>query len=375
MLSDTMAVLTRSYAAILFLQNPIIGLLFLGATLLYPNIGLAGLFAALIAYIVARAFDFPNYDKGVHVFNALLVGLSLGAFYQLNIYLFVLIAIGAALTVFITVALTSQLALKQQLPILSLPFIIVASVTALAAQHYTSLNNFLEAESFAFSWLSESGNVFFSSIGATFFTTHPIAGLILLAGIFWSSRYLGLLAVCGYLFGQMIFLLLTDNPHPSLLTWTGFNFVLTAMAIGGIYTIPSVVGFITALFAVGLCTLLIIAIQNLLFIYGLPVLALPFVVTTLTFLAALRSRVTLAQPWLAPAPALPEVNYERARLARVRNGEINSVPLLTPFYSQWNIYQGFNGPHTHKQPWQHALDFYITEDDKSYRDSGGNVCE
>ena len=85
MLSEYVKILTRSYAAILFVDGPMTGLFFLGATLLYPNIGLSGLFAALIALIIAKLFEFPHYEKGVHVFNSLLVGLSLGAFYQINL--------------------------------------------------------------------------------------------------------------------------------------------------------------------------------------------------------------------------------------------------------------------------------------------------
>ena len=373
MLTKTATVLTRAYAAILFVDRPMIGVFFLGATLLYPNIGLAGLFAALIALFISTVFEFPHYEKGAHVFNSLLVGLSLGAFYQINLYLILLIAISAVLCTFITTALADSLWHKGQLPVLSLPFIIVASVTALAAQHYSSLSNFIVYGEFQLDWLPSSLNTFFSSLGAVLFTTHPLAGFILLAGIAARSRYLALLAVAGYMVGYLIFTYVAEAPHPNLLAWTGFNFALTAMALGGIYTIPSRAGFATAMLGVGLSAVLIIATQDLLFVYGLPVLALPFVITTITFLAALRTRVTLNQPWLAPTPALPEVNYERARLARVRNGEINSVPLLIPFFGQWDIYQGFNGPHTHKIPWQHALDFYITEDDVSYINDGVNL--
>jgi urea transporter len=346
------------------------GLFFFGATLLYPNIGLSGLLAALIALFTAKLFEFPHYKKGVHVFNSLLVGLSLGAFYEINLYLIGLIAIGAVLCVFLTVALIDAFWRRAQLPVLSLPFILVAGIAALVAQHYTSLSNFYIYSEFHIDWLPAALNTFFSTLGAIFFTTHPAAGLILFLGIALHSRYLAILAITGYVVGSTLFAFLTESPHPSLLAWTGFNFMLTAMALGGIYTIPSVVSFVTAQLGVALSVFLIIAIQNLLFVYGLPVLALPFVITTLVLLAAFRTRTTLAQPWLAPTPALPEINYERARLARVRNGEINSVPLLIPFYGQWNIYQGFDGPHTHKAPWQHALDFYITEDEVSYTNDG-----
>jgi len=53
-----------------------------------------------------------------------------------------------------------------------------------------------------------------------------------------------------------------------------------------------------------------------------------------------------------------------------RHGEFGSLPVLAPFYGRWEVYQGFNGPHTHQPPWQHALDFYIVEEGKSYRTDG-----
>jgi hypothetical protein len=84
----------------------------------------------------------------------------------------------------------------------------------------------------------------------------------------------------------------------------------------------------------------------------------------------LNKRTTLSIPLMAQEPGLPEINYERARLAKVRAGELGSVPLLIPFYGEWDVYQGFNGPHTHQPPWHHALDFYIKENGYSFRNSG-----
>ena len=45
----------------------------------------------------------------------------------------------------------------------------------------------------------------------------------------------------------------------------------------------------------------------------------------------------------------------------MRNGEIGSIPLLAPFYGEWDIYQGFNGEHTHKNEWKHAWDFVMVD--------------
>ncbi|MCK5336964.1 MAG: urea transporter, partial [Gammaproteobacteria bacterium] len=77
----------KAYATILFIQNPLAGLVILAATLFYPNIGLAGLLGALTGFAITRLWQFPDYAGHIQIFNSLLVGLSLGAFYQLNFYL------------------------------------------------------------------------------------------------------------------------------------------------------------------------------------------------------------------------------------------------------------------------------------------------
>lgn len=365
--------LARSYSTILFLDSPIVGLMILGVTFINPNIGFSGLLGAIVGLTVSHVFRFPNKNSGVYVFNSMLVGLSLGAFYEINTYVVVLIVLGAVFTVFLTVALQDGLWRLDRLPVLSLPFIIVSGLTALVAQKYSTLNNFIDYVDASAGIFIPPVDNFFISLGSTFFTPHPLAGLILFLCIVWTSRYLALLGVIGYVFGQFIFILLTDNPPHSLLAWTGFNFILTAIAIGGIFVIPGYITTLTVLLAVSLTALLIVSMQGLLFVYGLPVLALPFVITVLIFLIAFRKRVGLSRPWLAPEPGLPEVNYEKARLARVRNGEVNSVPLLIPFMGQWNIYQGFSGAHTHQAPWQHALDFYITEDGTSFKNEASKL--
>lgn len=370
MKGERLTALPRAYSTILFVEHPWAGLLVIAATLWFPNVGIAGLLGAGVGLITTRLFRFPAFGDSLQIYNSLLVGLSLSAFYKLNIYLVALIVLGAVLAVLITVAVADGLWRLDRLPALSLPFILVVLFTTPVAQRYTSLADYLglaapQQEIFT-PWLDG----FFSSLGSTLFAPQPLAGILLFAAIFWRSRYLALLAFAGYAFGYLVFDLLTDNPHPGLVVWTGFNFMLTAMAIAGFYTIPSLAGAALALLAVAVSALLVVATQDFLLVDGLPIMAIPFVVTTLTILSALGKRSVLAQPWVAPQPGLPEINYERARLAQVRNGELNSVPLLPPFYGEWEIYQGFDGPHTHRGQWRHALDFYITENAQSFRDQG-----
>lgn len=363
----------RAYANVLFVDHVWVGLLIIAATFWFPNIGIAGLLAAVTALLITRLFQFPDSSGGLQIYNSVLVGLSLGAFYEVNAYVVMMIVLGAIVAVLVTVAIADGLWRLNHLPALSIPFLLVVLFTTPVARRYSSLSDFVglaePQHSLLFPWIDG----FFSSLGSIFFSPQPIVGLILFAGIFWRSRYLALLALAGYGFGYLVFNLLTENPHPSLVVWTGFNFSLTAMAIAGFYTVPSLAGFAVALLAVAISAMLVVATQDFLMIYGMPIMAIPFVVSTLIVLAALGKRYGLVQPWIAPKPGLPEINYDRARLAQVRNGEFNSVPLLPPFFGSWEIYQGFDGPHTHKGQWRHALDFYITEQEQSFSGHGANL--
>lgn len=367
---DRLMTLPRAYANVLFVDYFGGGLVVMLATFWYLNIGLAGLLGAVTGFTAASLFKFPDSRGGLHIYNSLLVGLSLGAFYELNAYVAALIVLGAVVAVFLSVVFADSLWRLDHLPALSIPFVMVVLITAPVARRYSSLSDFLGLAEPQHSLLSPWFDGFLSSLGSIFFSPQPIVGLLLFGAILWRSRYLALLAIAGYAFGYGIFHLLTENPHPSLVVWTGFNFSLTAMAIAGFYTVPGLAGVAVAVLAVAISAMLVVATQDFLMLYGLPIMAIPFIVTTLMVLSALGKRFGLARPWIAPQPGLPEVNYDRARLAQVRNGEFNSVPLLPPFYGAWEVYQGFDGEHTHQGQWRHALDFYITEEGRSFRNNG-----
>jgi hypothetical protein len=199
-------------------------------------------------------------------------------------------------------------------------------------------------------------------------------GALLFAGILLRSRYLAFLCLTGFASGQLVFTILAVDPTPGLLEWTGFNFALTAMALGGIFTVPSPATFVFAVLGAGTSAVVTGALSQLLLVYSLPVMALPFLLTTLTSLAALRLRVSTSPPTLLlEHPGLPETNFERARLARTRLGSLGSVPLLAPFLGEWQVYQGFDGDHTHKDQWRFALDFHRLDDGRSFSGDGSTL--
>lgn len=361
----------QAYASILFSKHAGVGTIFLCASFWYPNAGMSGLIAALAGYMTARLLSFPNINTGLYIYNSLLVGLALGIVYQLDSYLLTLILLGSIFAVFLTAALVDVLWRLEHLPILSLPFVVVAFSCFFAAQAYGSLSAYLfpfvPQTPFIAPWIDD----FFIAVGSSFFIPHPVAGLLFFIGLLWNSRYLALLGLLGYAVGNSMLYWLSGSVDPTLGQWSGFNYILTAMAIGGIYMVPGWHSFLLAMLAAALSSLLTMATQNILQVYGLPVLAIPFLFTTLTLLTAMRKRVATTAPYLLlESPALPEYSYERTRLAKARGAAAESIPLQAPFLGTWQTYQGFNGSHTHQAPWQHAVDFFITKHGRSFSNQG-----
>jgi len=380
--ANAVSYFSRHYAAVLFCDNPAVGIVVLAITYSVPNIGSAGLLAALSAYLFARRLGFTTQflatlqngcktatqQQEPYIYNSLLVGLSLGSIYQLNGQLIALIIVSAISTVFVTQFLANTLWQFGRLPVLSLPFVLVTWMVWLIARSTTGLMPFVAAlpdHTYIIPWVAN----IFKSLGLFFFVPHPLAGMLLFVAIAWTSRYLALLALSGYLAGFLTLLLIVGDAQGA--PYIGFNFMLVAMAVGGIFSVPSKMGFAVAVFGAALSALLAVAVARVSLPYGLPVLTMPFVLASLIILAGLSRRAKVTAPYLLlDKPALPEASYERVRLASARTGEIGSVPLLPPFLGQWHVYQSFNGAHTHQPPWQHALDFFILEGKTSFRQEG-----
>jgi urea transporter len=373
----TVAGVLGAYSGILFVDHVLVGAVFLLSTFWFPNVGAAGLIGALVGIGVACALRLPYSMSGVNVYSSLLVGLSLGAYYVLTPHLVLLVVLSAALTVLLAATLRSVLWQLGGLPVLSLPFVIVALTAALAASTYGSLTPYYEPSALPPALFGDGHSVtrwidtFLAALGSTFFTPHPLVGAVLFTGILVRSPYLALLCLSGFLGGEVVFTTLMAEPPAGLLAWTGFNFSLTAMALGGIFSVPSLPSFAVAVLAAAASAVVSGALSRYLLVYNLPVMALPFLLTTLTLLAALRLRVSAGPPiLLLELPGLPEANYERGRLARARLGEIESTPVLAPYLGPWQVYQAFDGPHTHKGPWRYALDFHRVENGKSFANDG-----
>jgi len=359
--------LAKTYAAVFFCHSPWIGVWFAALTWWTPRSALGGLTGLIAAMLWAQIFHIQTSGR-LHLVNGLLCGLVIGAFHSIDVAYFLWIILAALLSTLLAHWLAGLFWKTARLPLLSLPFVIACSAVFLAWQVNAPSAlpvGILMGSDPLLPWPVLDG--FFISLGWLLLTPYPAAGALVFAGILAASRYLALLAAAGYAAGMFAVHLLGGSDATSI----GFNFSLTAMALGGFFTVPSRASFLLALAGSALAGWLAIALGVLLHPLHLLVLTMPLLGVTYLMLGSLGARLASHQPVLVlENPVSPEINLERARLAGARGGGTDSLPLQTPFHGEWRVTQGFDGPETHKQPWQHALDFDIAEGGRNHDGSG-----
>ena len=363
----------NSYSEIFFLQGWWIGVLLLAMTLIHPGVSLAGIIAVLAAYLFAR---FINMDReflksGFYTYNPLLVGLSIGYLFQITPLTIFFVVIAGIFTFVFTNMLHSIFSYYLKLPILSLPFVIISSIAYLAASQFSNLfvngrnpQLFSSLELYLPVWLSG----FFKSLGAILFVPDVLAGMIVLIIIFFSSRILFFLVILGYYTGAFIMAAMTGSFQQAFSNINNFNFIWIAIALGGIFLIPSIRTYVLAMIAVATSTMLLKSVEVFWSTYGIPAFALPFNLVSLAFVYMLGMiNYPLITRFVKETPE-ESLDYYLSTINRFR-GTLRTLSL--PFSGNWTVWQAFDGKWTHQGSWKYAYDFVITDaDGNTYKNSG-----
>lgn len=361
----------RAYAALLFSRAPAVGLLVLVATATAPRALLGGLLGVLSALVTAWLFDLDSESlhDGSYGVSPLLLGLGVGQTLGLAAGPLFLLVLLCGLCVVITAALRSFLS-SSNLPPLSIPFLIVfyllLGVAPLAGLEY-------QAPAADPVHLFPAGAAsLFRSVGGLLFLPRADAGALLLLALFLHSRIAALLAALGavaVVLLQSVMPALAGSELCGILT---FNAVFTAIAIGGVWFVPSPASVLLALLGVCLCALVTLGCAGPFYRVGLPILIVPFNVTVLTVLLATRQRAWDRRPKSVDfAPGTPEENlaYFRTRLLRFR--WLYPTRFRLPVRGAWICTQGVDGPLSHKGRWRHAFDFEVQgADDRLFAEEG-----
>lgn len=352
----------ETYAQVLFSRSRAVGALLLAATAVVPAALSQGLLATLAAGATARFLGVRQ--DGPHGYNALLVGLGVAHAFGAGLGASLLTASASVVVVLVSSALGALLA-RVALPVLSLPFVVVqlalvglAPLLPLPPVHTTEA--------------TASGPL--ESLGALFFLPRADAGALVLLALLVHSRIATVLAALAALGTTALTFAVPglESAHATLL----LNAALTAMALGGVWFVPSPTSF--ALAGVGALTAVAFGagLSAPLARAGLPTSILPFTLAVTAVLLAARQRTFDQRPKSVDfVPGTPEENlaYFQTRLARFR--ALYAVTFRLPFRGAWTCTQGVDGAHTHKEAWRHAFDFEVFGDDGLPHRGGGTHVE
>jgi urea transporter len=390
---DILYSILNSYSQIFFSTSKVLALLLVLISFFDYGAGIGGLIAVLIANLLAYYLGYNTYylKSGLYGFNSLLVGLGIGLAFQPSVELYVLVAISAVTCFFLTIVSQGVLG-KYGLPFLSIPFLVTIWIVGLSGGELTALNIsergiFTFNELFGlgghtmvklYSWLetivsSSFIRIYLYSLGAIFFQKGLLAGIIISVGLLIYSRVTFVLSILGYSVSFLFYVLVGIEYNSLNYTFIGFNYILTAVALGGYYLIPGRISYLWIIVLLPSVVLITISSQQLFKHLHVSPYSLPFNMVVLMFLYALKLRIKTAGGLLETPVQLgnPEKNLY------LQSGNLKRFPARypvaasLPFLGEWEVSQGHNGEITHKGAWKDAWDFIISDSKgKQYKGSG-----
>lgn len=371
----------NSYSMIFFSNSIVFAVLLLGVSFIDPIAGISGALAVITSNIFAQILGFnkKNIISGLYGFNSLLIGLGLGSYFQFSAQFLALLLIASVMTLLFTIFLEGIIG-KYGLPFLTLSFLLAFWFITLATRQYSGLqlsergifmynqlyfegNNQLVV---LYQWFSDTGlplcwQVYFKSLSAIFFQYHLFAGLLIAAGLIYYSRIAFLLSLLGYFSAYYFYQFIGAGFDELNYAYIGFNYILTAIAIGGFFVVSSRTSFLWVVLLTPVTSILISSSSVVLSSLQLSTLSLPFNMVVLIFLYSLKFRENLKGKM--ELVHVQEFSPERNLYSRInyknRFGLNNQFPISLPFIGQWTVSQAHSGAHTHQEKWRHAWDFVI----------------
>lgn len=309
--------------------------------------------------------------EGFYTYNPLLTGLAIGYLFKFNELTILFMVIAGILTFIVTVVMYSIFIYYLRLPVLSLPFVIVSSIAYLASTQYSNLfvTGLYAHTLFDFNislpyWVEG----YFRAFGSIFFMTDVISGIVIALIFLSMSRIMFLLSVIGYYAGTIVVGLMYGSFEQAFADVNHFNFILIAIAVGGVFLIPSIKSYLIAIVAVCTSTILLDSVLVFWSNYGIPAFTLPFNAITLSFIYLLGLIKYPEITWILKNT--PEETLD-LYLTNKRRYPGSETTLQLPFSGKWTVYQDFDGKWTHKGNWKYAYDFIITDEEgKSYKNNG-----
>ena len=388
--------LLNSYSQVFFARNRAFALFLLLVTFFDPMMGLAGLLSALLSNLIALllGYDREMIRSGDYGFNSLLVGLGLGFYYAPNPGFFLLLLAGALLSFMFTVFVAGVL-YKYRLPYLSIPFLLALWALMLASRNFSNLvisergvytlNELYAAGSGylvdVYQFLKQAGvpeivRVYFDSLGAILFQFNVLSGVLIAIGLLIYSRIAFLYSLISYLAAWYFYRLLGADMSTLSYYYIGFNFILSGIALGGYFVVPSRASMLWTLILVPVLMILSSSLGSLFMLLQLGIYSLPFNIVVITFLYALKLRTKPTGPKEVPVQHhSPEKNLYHNLSGSGRFKNFRHIAISLPVLGEWSVSQAQEGEHTHRGAWKDAWDFVLLGADGREFHSDGTLPE
>jgi urea transporter len=299
--------LLRGTGQVMFQNNPVTGLLFLvGIFVNSAKLGGAGLLglaaSTLAAYLLGA--DRALIRNGLFGFNGILVGIGLAFFLEWDPLLAVYIVLGGAVSTVVMMALANFFG-PWDVPALTAPFVLTAWLLLFAVYQFARIRPSpliapvpLDPQALVQTELRElptgvgpagltAANLahgFFRGVGEVMFQDNLITGAIFLLAILVNSRISAAFAALGSAIGLLTALALGGDGSLIYHGLYGFNPVLSAIALGGLFFVFTWRSAVYALVAAVFTAIAFAAIAVFLSPIGMPALTAPFVLVTWLFL-------------------------------------------------------------------------------------------
>jgi urea transporter/murein DD-endopeptidase MepM/ murein hydrolase activator NlpD len=388
----------NSYGQVFFSDQRLFSFILMVITFSDLYAGLMGMLSVIVTNLTGflLGFDRRTIARGVFGFNSLLVGLGLGVYFKPDLLLILVIIMAAILTLLISVSLQGVIG-KYALPFLSVPFLLAIWIMTLSTREFTALG-ISERGIYTFNdlytiggdllvrvyewWndleLARSLRIYFISLAAILFQFNLLSGILLATGLLLFSRIAFSLSLIGFYTAYLFYELIGANISEVSYSYIGFNYILTSIAVGGFFIIPSKRSYLWVVLLIPVVAMITISLSRVLAVFSLPVYSLPFNLVVLLFLYALKFRL---EPSVKLAEVLVQHNSPEKNLYAFHNDVVRfrhrgKVGIRLPFLGTWTVSQAHNGEYTHKDEFRHAWDFVITDpENKQYMGSGEQLSD
>lgn len=287
----------RGAAQVMFVNNPLSGLIIFGGLILqnywWALNGFVGtLFATISALILQQSRG--AIAAGLYGYNGILVGLLMAVFSNKGDWYWWLLLPNIFMSMMCPIVSSALASINSRwdLPVFTLPFNILVCLHMVATGHYN--HHFPQvliqprSELANITWAEIDLSKLFMSvpvgIGQVYGCDNPWTGGIFIISLFISSPITCVHAVLGSAVGMVSGLALAAPFGDIYFGLWGYNCVLACIAIGGMFYALTWQVHLLAITCAFFCAYLGSAIANIMSTFGLPACTWPFCLSALTFL-------------------------------------------------------------------------------------------